>query len=165
MHEDDLNTLLAGGPVTRLHVTDDRIALEIVDGTAAGAITLEIGSLQIILDHLRHEPATAAEIEAAIAKIEDALMPAMSALPARRCLLTSAPGAREIASVAGLESPAPIRLPTETVELLFNRLADVAYGAPAARLGIPPDRILAANLLLLRELLHHGNFSAVMIMP
>jgi len=162
MHEDDLNTLLAGGPVTCLHVTDDRIALEIVDGTA-GAITLEIGSLQDILGHLRHEPATAAGIEVAIAEIEDALMPAMRALPARRCLVTSAAGAQEIAKVAGLEGPAPIRLPIETVEMLFNRLADMAHGMPAARLGMPPERLFAANLLLLRELLHHGGFDAAMI--
>jgi hypothetical protein len=164
MHEDDLNTLPAGGPVTRLHVTGDRIALEIVDG-AAETVTLEIGSLQDILDHLRHEPATAAEIEAAIAEIEDALMPAMRALPARRCLVTSAAGAREIAAVAGLEGPAPVLLPAETVELLFNRLADVAHGMPAARLGMPPERLFAARLLLLRELLHHGGFDAVMIAP
>ncbi len=58
MQEDDLNMLLAGGPVTRLHVMDDRIALEITDSMDE-TVTLDLGSLQAIQGHLHHEPAMA----------------------------------------------------------------------------------------------------------
>lgn len=154
----------ADGPITRLHIADDRITLEIADNLTK-ATTLDIGSLRSILDCLRHEPVKADEIETAIAQIEDALMPAMPALPTRRQLITSAPGIWKIAGVAGFEGSAPARLSTETVEMLFNQLVDVAYGTPAARLGIPSDRGFVANLLLLRELLHHGSFGSIMILP
>ena len=143
--------------VTRLQFAGDRIALE-----TPGSGTLEIGSLQEILQLLRHEPATAAELEAAIAHVEDRLMPVVRLLPAERRLATSASEVRGIAKAAGLDNAA--ELTTEAVELMFNRLADVAYGTPAARLGLPPTRAFAASLLLLRELLHHGGFDAVEIL-
>lgn len=90
-------------------------------------------------------------------------MPAMAALPTRRHLSTSAPEIWSIAGVAGLKPPAHLAI--ETVEMLFNQLADAAYGIPAARLGIPSDRGFAASLLLLRELLHHGSFGSIMVLP
>lgn len=145
----------------RLHLRDDRIALEVPsDGSPT---LLEAGSLHGILDCLRHEPATAAELEAAIAVIEDQLMPAVRQLPPHRRLATSAPEVRRIAEAAGLGNLPNLRLTIETVESLFRNLADMAYGAPAARLGMPSDRAFAATLLLLRELLHHGGFDSVMI--
>ena len=126
-------------------------------------VALEIGSLPGILELLRHEPATPAELEQAIEKIEDELMPLLRSLPAKRRLVTCAPEVREIARVAGLAGQSDLRLETATVELLFNRLADAAHGAPSARLGIPPGRVFAATLLLLREVLHHGGFKWITV--
>lgn len=151
-------------PVTRLRVVDDRITLEVPgsDGSP-GSSVLDAGSLRAVLAHLRHEPATAGELEAAIAEIEDGLMPVMRRLPAHRRLETAVPAMGGVATVAGLGDEAVARLDIATVEALFNRLADIAHGAPAARAGIPVDPVFAAHLLMLRELMHHGKFESVAI--
>lgn len=143
----------------RLHVDGDRIVLDVL--TVAGSADtgkLDAGSWQDVSRLLRHEPPTPSELEAAIAAIEDALMPALRRLPASRRLVASTALLADIAAAAGSAKAA---LETATVEMLFNRLADVAHGTPAARLGIPVDRAFAARLLLLREVLHHGGFGAV----
>jgi len=160
-----LSSPLEDGPVTRLHLGADRISLEVVSGGDWRHLaTLEAGSLRSILQHLRHEPAKEDELEAAIAGIEDDLIPAIRSLPERRVLVTSAPEVREIVRVAGLGGSSEANLDIATVERLFNRMADVAYGTPAARLGIPSGRAFAASLLILREVLHHGGFGSIMVM-
>ncbi|NIT58712.1 MAG: hypothetical protein GWN00_21550, partial [Aliifodinibius sp.] len=60
--------------------------------------------MQTILSDLKHEPAKAIEIEAAIADIEDQLMPIIKDLPERRCLVTSEQTFWKIAKVAGRNS-------------------------------------------------------------
>jgi hypothetical protein len=161
----DLGALLNDGPVTRLHLDGDHITLEVLSGgDSPHSTALEVGSLRSILAHLRHEPATADELEAAIATIEDRLMPIISLLPTRRCLVTSAPAVCDIAKVVGVNDTHGLHLDIATVERLFNRLADTAYGTPAAQYGIPASRDFAAALLMLRELLHHAGFESVFIM-
>lgn len=134
----------------RLELRGDRIALAV-----PGKEALDAGSYGAILARLRHEPATAGELEAAIETVEDALMPLVRSLPAGAALVASMP---EIAKAAGHG-----KLDIEAVEALFNRLADVASRIPAARLGIPPTREFAAALTLLRELMHHGGFASVIL--
>ncbi|MGA7180302.1 MAG: hypothetical protein WBX11_12035 [Thiobacillaceae bacterium] len=160
-----LDSLLAKGPITRLHMDGDRIVLEVVHGgNLSSTTTLEVGSLLTVLRLLRHEPATPDELEAAITEIEDRLMPVIRLLPAHRCLVTSSPAVCNIAKHAAPNSSRQTHLDVATIELLFNRLADLAHGAPPARVGIPADRHFAAVLLGLRELLHHARFeSAILI--
>jgi hypothetical protein len=50
------------------------------------------------------------------------------------------------------------------VERVFNRLAAVAQGRPAAHEGLPEDPAFAARLLVLRELMHHMPFAAVTLL-
>lgn len=153
------------GPTTRLRICGDRVLLEVTSGIASPeSATLDAGSLQRILTHLDHAPPTAAELESAIQQIEDDLMPVLRSFPDHGQLVTSAPEYWEVVTVAGLGGSPEVNLETATVEMLFNRLADVAYGMPAARLGIPTDRSFAAILLLLREVLHHGGFRSVLVM-
>jgi len=153
------------GPTTRLRICGDRVLLEVAKDIASpGSATLDVGSLQRILAHLGHVPPTAGELESAILQIENDLMPVLRSLPDHSQLVTSAPEYWEAVTVAGLGGSPEVNLETATVEMLFNRLADVAYGIPAARLGIPTNRTFAATLLLLREILHHGGFGSVLVM-
>jgi hypothetical protein len=134
----------------RLALRGDRIVLSGPDEEA-----LDAGSFGAILAQLRHEPATAAELEAAIETAEDGLMPVVRSLAGGASLVTAMP---EIAKAAGSGT-----LDMAAVQTLFDRLADVASGMPAARLGIPPTREFAAALILLRELMHHGGFASVVV--
>ena len=153
------------GPTTRLHICGDRVLLEVANGIASpGTIALEAGSLQRILAHLGHVPPTAGELESAIMQIEDDLMPILRSLPNHTQLVTFAPEFWEVVTAAGLGGSPEVNLDIATVEMLFNRLADVAYGVPAARLGIPTTRTFAAILLVLREVLHHGGFGSILVM-
>lgn len=148
----------------RLRVCGDRVLLDVARGGASpGSATLDAGSLPRILAHLRHSPPMAGELESAILQIEDDLMPILRSLPDHGQLVTSAPEYWEVVTAAGLGGSAEAKLDTATVERLFNRLADVAYGMPAARLGIPTYRSFAAILLLLREILHHGRFESIRV--
>jgi hypothetical protein len=140
-------------PTIRLHL-GPRLALDLPGGE-----TVEIGSVETIVKRLRREPPDAAGLEAAIADIEDMLLPALRKLPQHRELVTAAAEVKQLAEAAGARG----RLETAAVEVLFNRLADVANGRPVSSLGFPADRSFAASLLFLRELLHHGGFASIAI--
>jgi hypothetical protein len=160
--ESVIRALLNDGPVTWLHLDRGCIVLEVVsDGDSPNSIMLEAGTFQGILQHLHHEPPTAEELEAAIAVIEDELMPIIGLLPKHRCLVSAAPEIGEITELAGLGSGQGVHLDIGSVERLFNRLADVSYGTPPAQRGMPTGRVFAASLLLLRELLHHARFESI----
>lgn len=158
-----IQSLLKEGPVTNLFFENDNIMLRVINGEdQSDPITHQAGSKQNILRHLQSEPATVFELEAAIATIEDELMPVILSLPAHRSLVTSEP---EIHQIAGLRTGTDkLRLEVEEVERLFNCLADVAYGTPAKILGIPENREFAAVLLYLRELMHHAGFSIITLL-
>lgn len=157
----DLRKMPSEGPVTQLRMRDARITLEVLSGHDGNAQTIDAGSTREVLERIRHEPATAGELESAISDIEDHLMPALRRLPAHRRLVTSEPEVRRIAKLLKSGDALAARLEPAEIEQLFNRLVDVAHGMPAAALGIPTDRSFAATVLIVREILHHGDFASV----
>lgn len=147
-------------PMTFLNFEGDQITLCVTEESSAdNAQTLQVGSRQNLISRLQHEPATAYELEAAIADIEDALMPVIALLPEHRNLATSEPDILQIAKVIGEQDD----LTLESVELLYNRLADMAYGTPSAHLGVPETREFTASVLFIRELMHHAGFDVIHI--
>ena len=148
-------------PLIHLQVENAQFTLQLPDTQPGQA--LAIASLPAIRRYLQHEPATAIEIETAIAAIEDVLIPVVKRLPARANLVTHAAAIGQILVAASLPNRAEMCLDRAAVELLFNRLAAMAYGTPPAQAGLPADRDFAASLLILRELLHHGGFDAITI--
>ncbi|MBS1147037.1 MAG: hypothetical protein H6R08_1213 [Proteobacteria bacterium] len=165
MQKPDMTRQPGIGPITRLSICGDRVLLEAAKDIASpGSATLDAGSLQRIQAHLVHVPPTAGELESAIMQIEDDLMPVLRSLPGSGQLVTCAPAYWEVVTAAGLGGSPEVNLDIATVERLFNLLADVAHGMPAARLGIPANGSFAAMLLLLREILHHGGFGSVWVM-
>lgn len=152
-------------PITRLHIDDGVITLEVPGRGVAEKITLNAGSLQAIFQHLRHEPAKENELEAAIATIEDAIMPIIRRLPVGGSLVTSVPMMQQIAKAAGNTGTDRIQIEIAAVEQQFNQLVDIAYGVPVNHFGVPVSRDFAAHLLLLRELMHHAGFTSVLVLP
>ena len=68
-----------------------------------------------------------------------------------------------LATLAGVP-PGPQRLLTlDAMERLFNRLAAVSEGRPAAHEGLPDDPAFAGTLLVLRELMHHLPFASLVL--
>ena len=95
----------------------------------------------------------AAALERAIAEVEDLIMPMIRSLPRTAELVVSGSELAEV--LALLPAGAGGGVSIESVESLFNRLADVAAGSPVAwRHAASPGRV-ALGLVVLREVMHH----------
>ena len=62
---------------------------------------------------------------------------------------------------AGLIDGAANVLSLDQVERLFDLLAALSMGRPAASAGIPADPAFATTLLILRESMHHLKFDSI----
>lgn len=168
----------AGQAATVLHLGADHTIV------ASGAnplepalvVTLALGYHQTAHDFFRGAVPTPLELETAIAAVEDEIHaahrlqrsdPGHGALYAQALAAgasppwSSDPGLHELATLAGIP-PGPVRvLSLDAMERLFNRLASVSEGRPAAHEGLPDSASFAARLLVLRELMHHMPLTAV----
>ena len=156
-----------------LHIGPDSTTLDFTNASAADATTpsvvarLPLG-LTVLQQQMRHAPLpTAGEVEACIAEVEDILMPRIAAWPRTGLLRTHDAEARHLAEAAAAAGhpaqPLPLTLSIDAVEEVFNRLADVLGGMPAARLGIPERPEFIAYLIVLRELMHHAGFVSLRV--
>lgn len=134
---------------------------------ATGGRLLGEGSLAPVLASLRHEPPSALEVEEAIAHTEELIMPLLRGLAPGAALHASGAALQALALAAGAPQPtdgaSAWQFEPAALERLFERLAQLAGGLPAAHLGLPVDRRFAAILVLVRELLHHGAFRELVI--
>lgn len=156
-----------------LHIGPDSTTLDFTDASAVDATTPSVGAhlplgLTALQQQMRHAPLpTAGEVEACIAEVEDILMPRIAAWPRTGLLRTHDAEARHLAEAAAAAGhpaqPLPLTLSIDAVEEVFNRLADVLGGMPAARLGIPERPEFIAYLIVLRELMHHAGFVSLRV--
>jgi len=101
---------------------------------------------------------TALGIEHAIERVEEAIM-AAGALPGAGGPLALQGGA--LGAWFEAFAPGATALDLDAVERAFSALADHAQGSPVAARGLVTDAALAARLVWLRELLHHGGYSGL----
>ncbi|MEN3112643.1 hypothetical protein ACFONG_18390 [Uliginosibacterium paludis] len=143
-----------------LHPEAVRLSLgdETLELTADGrSFALAAGARLIAQRHFHHSPPTPVELENAIQDVEDALTPAWKHVRAYALETTDRwPGA--LAAFAGQSGP---EIDRETVEACFNRLAALSEGRPLAQDPLPEDPLFAARLLVLRELMHHLDFTVL----
>ena len=138
-----------------------------------GALThaLPMGNASLAARCLRHSPPSDADVEAAIATVEDTVMPLVRAWPApapQTSLLCTAP---EMASlIQQLATPADVTeatdalllYPADAVEDWFNRYADTVMGSPLRGLALSPVQI--ALLIMVRECLHHWGMQTLAVL-
>jgi len=146
----------AGGQV-RLRVQDDVLTFSaLVPGTPPTITTDSISSLRAVLGQGRLAERA---LEEAIARTEDIIMPRLRALPPKAELEASGSELAEIGQLLGAGSGVPVSV--DTVEYLFNQLADHAGGSVIAwRHKVDATRV-ALGLVVLREVMHHGRFGSV----
>ena len=100
-------------------------------------------------------------VENAIAQIEDFIMPILRGLPANERLEIDGTGFEEVVDLLSDNNQAVISI--ESVEDLFNQLANHASGSTVAwRQHVPASQV-ALSLIVLREVMHHGGFSSVSV--
>ena len=119
-------------------------------------LSLPLSADALARELLRHAPPSPLEIERAIERVEDAVMPARARLPAALRLQTGDARLRALVGAASAaRADAPVWLDIDTVEQIFNRLVARAQGRPASQDPLPVDGPSAVRLVIVRELLHH----------
>lgn len=150
--------------ITLLHIGDESTAVatsNIDDALIAQQLT--VGAVNIARTYFRHNPPTPDEMETAIMVVEDEVIRISPAVNRASQLFTTDPNIAEIARLAGLPLQSETQMSLASVERMFDRLAAVMMGRPAASEGIPADNEFAARLLILREFMHHLQFSAITV--
>ncbi|CNG12265.1 Uncharacterised protein [Yersinia enterocolitica] len=125
---------------------------------------LTVGSNNVALRYFKHHPPTPDEMETAIMVVEDEVIRISPAVNKTSQLITTDGYIAEIAHLVGLPTQAEMVMSLASVERMFDRLAAVMMGRPAASEGIPADNGFAARLLILREFMHHLQFSAITVL-
>jgi exopolyphosphatase/pppGpp-phosphohydrolase len=147
-------TLLRIGPDTTVLATG-------VDNLRTALFELKIGIRRTSHDFFRSEIPSPAEVEDAINFIEDELMKASALAESPSELITFDAGIRSIAAEAGVEDE--VYLGRQAMEELFTRYALISLGRPEAFDTLKMDREFFANLLILREVMHHLGFERIRI--
>ncbi len=148
--------------VTILHIGKEDVVVATGNGTMPlNAMVLELGAARIARDLFRHEPPAPYEMENAIMVIETALIRARPLIMDNSMLLTSDTVIRRIARFASLPEGGGAILTIGQVEQAFERIAAVTLGRPASSDNVPTDPAFSAALLILREFMHHLQFSSI----
>ena len=140
-----------------LRLEGDRLDFIVSAGAGPGGSNgVSVSGIRAVLAQGR---LTEASLESTIAHVEDLIMPILCVLPASAQLRVSGAElerAFQLLPVADSDAAS-----TETLEGLFNELADYAGGSPVAwRHSSSPDDV-ALGVVVLREVMHHGGFRAV----
>lgn len=154
-------TAINPGGYIQLRLEADELALIASTGGRSGHSGS--GALASVRNVLGQGRLTESGLESVITQVEDLVMPIVRTLPASTELKVSG---MELAKVFRLMSATgDVAVPTEAVESLFNELADYAAGSPVAwrRSSSPGD--VALGLVVLREVMHHGGFRSVSLLP
>lgn len=122
---------------------------------------LDIGIHKTSRDFFRSDIPSPAEVEDAINFIEDELMKASALAESQSELITFDAEIRSIAAEAGVEDAT--YLDRQAMEELFTRYALISMGRPEAFDTLKMDREFFANLLILREVMHHLGFERIRI--
>ena len=155
-----------------LHLGAEQVTWAAGPGAPEPAVTLclRLGGAHTARQFFRGTIPTPLELENAIAAVEDEVHIAHCQLqgllpPGQVWVPWSADAAlHDLATLAGVP-PGPHRVLTlDAMERLFNRLAAVSEGRPAAQEGLPDDPAFAGTLLVLRELMHHLPFASLVLM-
>ena len=126
-------------------------------------LVLSIGSKRTAADFFKHTPPTFAELENAVMMVGDEVSRSRRVTATASTLFTADAAIREIALIAGVSRNSELILSLDAVELTFDKLAALALGRPASSAGIPVNAAFATALLILREFMHHLQFSSVTV--
>lgn len=151
-----------GGHVTALEFGDSVSAVAVGDqAEPTRVIRLALAPGMLARKYLQAPRPGEAAIEAAIADVEERVMPLRALLPAGSRCVSGDHRVAWIARELGLPAGPWVALTIDAVEDGFNRWASIALGRPASRERLPTTPEFAASLLMLREWLHHLGFAGI----
>ena len=146
-----------------LSIEEERTVLAAETSGVPPVVLAGIGVRTIAHDYLKHDPPSPLELENAIAAIEDEIARAATLPAGGSRLRTSDPLIRQIATAAGVSAKGEMPFAVTAVEQAFQRLAEQASRGLRSGDGLAAGREPAAALVILRELMHHMNFAALVM--
>jgi exopolyphosphatase/guanosine-5'-triphosphate,3'-diphosphate pyrophosphatase len=136
------------------------------------SISMDIGCVRMTERHLPADPPTAAQLDAAVRDIDDAVRRALAHVGTAPATLVGVAGTvTTLAGIAlGLDRYEPARihhsvLPAATVEQLADRLSTLDHEARAAIPVMHPGRVdvIIAGALILREIMRQTGFDEIVV--
>lgn len=131
-------------------------------GAGATPVLLGLG-WRTIARGFRRDPPSPLDLENAIAAVEDEIARAPAFPPPGSRVRTHDARVCEIARAAGLPGYAETAFTVAAVEQAFQRLAAQAARGVRSAEGLAPGNEAAAALVILREVMHHWGFPAVVV--
>jgi hypothetical protein len=148
-----------------LHIGAQQSGIAVGIGSAPDLVKLwPLGFERTPREQFRTTPPTPLAMENAIQIVEDVVMPMRAVIPRTALLFSTDASVREIALLAGEAQAQPLHLSLEAMERVFNRLAAVVEGSSFVHQGLPASNHFAATLLILREFMHHLQFSHIVVL-
>lgn len=150
---------MSNTPITVLQIAHQQV--DVICQAQHQSLAMGIDHLVDRYFHLGN--VTPLAIENAIVAIEDQIMTIPYKLLSGSSLVTFDEAIKIIAKLAGITESDEMILDIDSLEWCFNRFADVISGYPATLEGLPTDPEFAVTLLVLREWMHHLQFSSITI--
>jgi len=145
----------------QIHASETSFCLK-SSGTVT--LTLPLGFAAIGNRYFKHTPPTYDEVEYAINFIEDEIEKIAPMIPRSGChLVTDTPFVRDIAKLCGVDTAQEMLLSRDTLEFVFGQYAEIAMGRPPRPHESDISPRFYAQLLILREYLHHLLFDHVTV--
>lgn len=150
--------------ITRIAIGDLHTRVHVEGGPSPALdVELGIGLTQLGRGPFRQEPPSELELEAAIAFVEDAVMPLAKVLPPSTKLVSSDALAARLLALAQPAGQGAGVLTLQQVEHVFGELVAVSLGRPSSSSGVPTDGPFVSYVLILREFMHHLGFGDIRI--
>ena len=130
------------------------------DGESQKVQDLRLGTGLLAAQCFRHAPPTAIETEQAIDTVEDAIMPLAPLHEGYANLYNHDTLTMHIAEIAGATDGF---MSINQLERVFERFAAIALGRPTTQDVIPKSAAFAAQLIILREVMHHLDFNGIQL--
>ena len=145
-----------------LHIADDYTILIKGEQNPDNVWILPIGRRKTSDAYFKSAPPTPAQIENAIMRVEDEIMPISQFIDSENYeLISSDPLIKDVLFYAGLDNKEELVLPIKEMESVFYRLAAILTGRPASMDILPSSNEFASALLILREVMHHLKFKTI----
>jgi len=127
-------------------------------------ITLPVGFEAISERYFKHTPPTYDEVEYAINFIEDEIEKVAPKIARKGFhLVTDTPYIRNVAQLCGVETSPEMVLSRDALEYVFGQYAEIAMGRPPRPHESDISPRFYAQMLILREYLHHLGFEQVTV--
>jgi exopolyphosphatase/pppGpp-phosphohydrolase len=155
----------ANGCIVVLHIGAQQCAIAVGTRPQPDLVKqLPLGSERTAQEQFKTSPPTPLAMENAIQWVEDVVMPLRSLIPQGAQLFSADAAVCEIAHQSGVGPVLPQTLSLEAMERTFNRLTAVVEGSPGAHQGLPASNRFATALLILREFMHHLQFTHIVVL-